>query len=79
MEFTRPVSFYGEYNSTIIKEHQVFMVYKIKYLNLLARIEGYIKTGQWTDKDWGNKKMRLLEISPEIIAVYRGVFNPELM
>lgn len=40
--------------------------------------ENYIKTGQWTDKDWGNKKMRLLEVSPEVIAVFRGVFNPEL-
>jgi hypothetical protein len=63
MEFTRPVSFYGEYNSTIIKEHQVFMVYKIKYLNLLARIEGEHKIRRrqaavhikrinifWTDK-----------------------------
>ena len=41
--------------------------------------ESYIKTGQWTDKDWGNKKMRLLEVSQEITAVFRGVFNPELM
>jgi hypothetical protein len=40
--------------------------------------ENYIKTGQWCDKDWGNKKMRLLEVSPEVIAVFRGVFNPEL-
>jgi hypothetical protein len=41
--------------------------------------ENYIKTGQWSDKDWKNKKMRLLEVSPEVIAVFRGVFNPELM
>jgi hypothetical protein len=40
--------------------------------------ESYIKTGQWTDKDWGNKRTRLLEVSPEVIAVFRGVFNPKL-
>jgi hypothetical protein len=40
--------------------------------------ESYSKTGQWCDKDWKNKKMRLLEISPAVIAVFRGVFNPEL-
>lgn len=40
--------------------------------------ENYIKTGQWDDKDWKKKKIRLLEVSPEIIALFRGVFNPEL-
>jgi hypothetical protein len=40
--------------------------------------ENYIKTGQWSDKDWKSKKMRLLELSPEVIAVFRGVLNPEL-
>jgi hypothetical protein len=40
--------------------------------------ENYIKTGQWRDKDWENKKVRLSEISPEIIAVFKGVFNPKL-
>jgi hypothetical protein len=40
--------------------------------------ESYIETGQWTDKDWGNKRTRLLEVSPEVIAVFRGVFNPKL-
>jgi hypothetical protein len=40
--------------------------------------ENYIKTGQWSDKDWKNKKTRLLEVSPEVIALFRGVFNPEL-
>lgn len=33
------MSFYGQNNSTIVKEHQVFMEYKIKSLNLLSRIE----------------------------------------
>ncbi len=41
--------------------------------------ESYIATGKWSDKDWKSKKMRLLELSPEVIAVFRGVFNPELM
>ncbi len=40
--------------------------------------ENYIKTGQWYNKDWQNKKMRLLEVSPDVVAVFRGVFNPEL-
>ena len=40
--------------------------------------ENYIKTGRWCDKDWKSKKMRLSEVSPEIIAVFRGVFNPAL-
>ena len=38
----------------------------------------YIKTGQWSNEDWKSKKTRLLEVSPEIIALYRGIFNPEL-
>ncbi len=41
--------------------------------------ENYIKTGQWSDSDWKNKRMRLAEVSPEVIELYRGVFNPELM
>jgi len=39
MEFTRQVSFYGQINSTFVKEHQVLMEYKIKLLNLFSRIE----------------------------------------
>lgn len=38
----------------------------------------YIQTGQWSANDWQNKKLRLWEVSPEIIALYRGLFNPEL-
>lgn len=41
--------------------------------------ENYIKTGQWRDNDWKQKKMRLLEVSPEVIAFYRGVFNPDVL
>ena len=37
------------------------------------------KTGLWSDKDWKNKRLRLLEVSPEVIALYKGLFNPELM
>jgi hypothetical protein len=40
--------------------------------------ENYIKTGQWCDQDWKDKKMRLLEVSPEVIALYRGIFNPDV-
>ena len=36
-------------------------------------------TGFWSDKDWKNKRLRLLEVSPEVVALYRGIFNPELM
>jgi hypothetical protein len=39
----------------------------------------FIKTGRWSDKDWKEKKMRLQEVSPEVISFYRGVFNPDLM
>jgi hypothetical protein len=40
--------------------------------------ENYVRTGQWCDEDWKSKKMRLLEVSPEVVAVFRGVFNPAL-
>lgn len=43
-----------------------------------SAFESHIKAGQWSDKDWRDKKARLLEVSPEVIALYRGVFNPEL-
>ncbi len=38
----------------------------------------YIQTGQWSANNWQDKKMRLREVSPEVIALYRGLFNPEL-
>lgn len=41
--------------------------------------ENYIKTSQWCDKDWKSKKSRLSELSPEVIALFRGIFNPALM
>jgi hypothetical protein len=41
--------------------------------------ENYIETGKWSDQDWNMKRMKLFEVSPEIIALFRGVFNPVLM
>ncbi len=41
--------------------------------------ENYIKTGRWCDKDWKSKKMRLAEVSPEVVALFRGIFSPELI
>lgn len=41
--------------------------------------ENYIKTGQWRDTDWTEKQKRLLEASPEVIALFGGIFNPRLM
>ena len=38
----------------------------------------HIKTGQWSDKDWKIKRTRLLEVSPDVIALYRDLFNHEL-
>lgn len=40
--------------------------------------ETYIKTAQWTDRDWESKRMRLLEVSPEVVVFFRGIFNPEV-
>jgi hypothetical protein len=40
--------------------------------------DNYMKTFQWCDKDWQSKKKRLSEVSPEVIAFFDGVFNPEL-
>lgn len=41
--------------------------------------KNFSKTGQWRDTEWKEKKMRSLEVSPEVIALYRGVFNPDLL
>ena len=40
--------------------------------------ESYIQSGKWSTADWQDKKSRLPEVTPEIIALYRGVFNPKL-
>ena len=41
--------------------------------------ESYIRTGQWSEQDWDMKRMKLLEVSPEIVALFKGVFNPVVM
>ena len=70
---------YGERYRSAEKGVEEFAYIGQEILSSGSSSENYIKTGQWCDKDWKNKKMRLLEVSPEVIAVFRGVFNPELM
>ena len=69
---------YGERYRLAEKGVEEFAYIGQEILSSGSGSESYIRTGQWCDKDWKNKKMRLLEVSPEIIAVFRGVFNPEL-
>jgi hypothetical protein len=69
---------YGERYRLAEKGVEEFAYIGQEILSSGSSSENYIKTGQWCDKDWKNKKMRLLEVSPEVIAVFRGVFNPEL-
>jgi hypothetical protein len=69
---------YGERYRLAEKGVEEFAYIGQEILSSGSSSENYIKTGQWCDKDWENKKMRLLEVSPEVIAVFRGVFNPEL-
>ena len=69
---------YGARYKTAKKGVEEFAYIGEEILSSGSSSEDYIKTGQWSDKDWQNKKLRLLEVSPEVIAVFRGVFNPEL-
>jgi hypothetical protein len=69
---------YGERYRLAEKGVEEFAYIGQEILSSGSSSENYIKTGQWCNKDWKNKKMRLLEVSPEVIAVFRGVFNPEL-
>jgi hypothetical protein len=69
---------YGERYRSSKKGVEEFAYIGEEILSSGSGAENYIKTGQWCDKDWKNKKMRLLEVSPEVIALYRGVFNPAL-
>ena len=69
---------YGERYRLAEKGVEEFAYIGQEILSSGSSSENYVKTGQWCDKDWKNKKMRLLEVSPEVIAVFRGVFNPEL-
>jgi hypothetical protein len=69
---------YGERYRSAEKGVDEFAYIGQEILSSGSSSENYIKTGQWCDKDWKNKKMRLLEVSPEITAVFKGVFNPAL-
>lgn len=39
----------------------------------------YIKSGHWSDGDWQDKRQRLTELAPEVLALFQGVFHPALM
>ena len=39
----------------------------------------YVKSGQWSDSDWQDKRQRLAELAPEVVALFHGVCNPALM
>ena len=39
----------------------------------------YAETGRWSVADWKDKEMSMAEVSPEVVALFNGVFNPELM
>jgi hypothetical protein len=69
---------YGERYRSAEKGVEEFAYIGQEILASGSSSENYIKTGQWCDKDWRDKKTRLLEVSPEVIALFRGVFNPEL-
>jgi hypothetical protein len=70
---------YGERYRSAEKGVEEFAYVGQEILASGSNSEHFIKTGQWCDKDWRSKKMRLKEVSPEVIALFRGIFNPELM
>jgi hypothetical protein len=69
---------YGERYRSAEKGVEEFAYVGEEILASGSSSENYIKTGQWCDRDWKSKKIRLLEVSPEIIALYRGIFSSEL-
>lgn len=69
---------YGERYRSAEKGVEEFAYIGQEILSSGSSSENYIKTGLWSDKDWENKKMRMQEVSPEVMAVFRGVFNPAL-
>jgi hypothetical protein len=69
---------YGERYELSKKGVEEFAYIGQEILSSGSSSESYIKTGRWSNKDWNNKKMRLLEVSPEVLVAFRGVFNPEL-
>jgi len=69
---------YGERYQSAEKGVEEFAYIGQEILASGSSSKNYIKTGRWSDKDWRDKKMRLLEVSPEVISIFRGVFNPKL-
>jgi hypothetical protein len=69
---------YGERYRSADKGVEEFAYIGEEILSSGSGSESYIKTGRWSDQDWKSKKMRLREVSPEVLAVFRGVFNPAL-
>jgi len=69
---------YGERYRSTEKGVEEFAYIGQEILSGGSGSKSYIKTGQWCDRDWKNKKMRVSEVSPEVISVFRGVFNPAL-
>jgi hypothetical protein len=69
---------YGERYRSAEKGVEEFAYIGEEILSSGSGSENFIKTGQRSDKDWKNMKTRMLEVSPEVIALFRGVFNPEL-
>ena len=69
---------YGERYRSAEKGVEEFAYIGQEILSSGSGSENYLKTGQWCDQDWKSKKMRLLEISPEVAALFKGIFNPAL-
>jgi len=69
---------YGERYRSAEKGVEEFAYIGEEILSSGSSSENYLKTGQWSDKDWESKKRRMSEISPEVMAVFKDVFNPLL-
>jgi hypothetical protein len=69
---------YGERYRSAKKGVEEFAYVGQEILSSGSNSDHYVKTGQWCDKDWKSKKMRLREVSPEVIALFNGIFNPAL-
>ncbi len=70
---------YGERYRSADKGVEEFAYIGQEILASGSASENYIKTGRWSDQDWKSKTMRLAEVSPEVIALFRGIFNPEVI
>ena len=69
---------YGARYRTAKKGVEEFAYIGQEILSSGSRSENFIQTGQWSEKDWKSKKMMVLEVSPEVSAVFKGVFSPRL-